>query len=73
MVVPMLHSCVRRRSSSMLMPSRRRTPRMLRRHRRWKTSTPRVRLFESVRHFFGLSDKTTDELKPSLACPASVL
>ena len=39
MVVPILHSCVRRRSSSMPMPSRRRTPRMLRRHRRWKTSS----------------------------------
>jgi hypothetical protein len=42
--VPILHSCVRRRSSSMLMPSRRHTPRMLRirclrRHRRWKTSS----------------------------------
>jgi hypothetical protein len=39
MVVSMLHSRARRRSSSMLMPSRRRTPRMLRRHRRWKTSS----------------------------------
>jgi hypothetical protein len=39
MVVPIWHCCVRRSNSSVLMPSLRHTPSMLRRYRLWRTSS----------------------------------